>query len=327
MTLVVGAYLLAQSVTRPPVAEASIESELLHAIATRDADSDGLPDWEEALYGTNPKVADSLRLGMIDGQAVAKGLLVPKAIADVPTATSTPTRGISTDPSIPTPADGTLTDTFAKSFFTLYLSAIRKSPNGNLTEKDTQDIATEALAQLSQSVTRAPDFKSAQSLTVSGSGPEALKTFAIAVEEVFVSNKGSATDTETAYLMRAVKEDDATALKHLASIAKVYRSTAAGLVVLPVPSELADEDLALINALARMGEITEDFTRVNTDPLVTMLALQQYPDAVLNLGNTFIRISNVYKTSGVTFAAGEPGASFVNLIANIAAKQKSAQTP
>ncbi len=53
LALVIGAYVTARSVARPPTAQASEESALLKQIATRDADGDGLPDWEEALYGTD----------------------------------------------------------------------------------------------------------------------------------------------------------------------------------------------------------------------------------------------------------------------------------
>src|SRR3990167_5251431 len=78
--LIVGAFVLARGIESPSSAQASEETALLHAIATKDSDSDGLPDWEEALYGTDPHNQDSFHLGMSDGEAVAKGLIVPKAI-------------------------------------------------------------------------------------------------------------------------------------------------------------------------------------------------------------------------------------------------------
>jgi len=325
VALIAGAYALAQGVATPPVAVASEESALLYAIATRDADADGLPDWEEALYGTDPKNPDSRNLGMTDGQAVARGLVVPKAIADVPTATSTPWRGAGIDSSIPVPADGTLTDTFAKSFFTLYLSAVKKSPNGNLSESDTRNIATEALAKLAQSVTLSSDYKSPQDITVVGSGPDVMRAYAVTAEAVFLVNKATASKSEIFYLKDILENNDTSAPAHISSIAKGYRSTATGLAVLPVPAELASNHLALINAMAHLAEIIEDFTRVDSDPLATMLALQLYPEAVLDLGNSFIRLHGVYESAGVTFKTGEQGASLVNLIVNVAADQEAAK--
>ncbi|OGG48460.1 hypothetical protein A3G63_02020 [Candidatus Kaiserbacteria bacterium RIFCSPLOWO2_12_FULL_52_8] len=326
LAIVIGSYVTARGVASPPIAEASTETELLQAIASRDSDGDGLPDWEEALYGTDSHDSDTFDLGMDDGAAVAQGLVVPKAIADVSGAASTSTRAILTDPSLPIPGEGTLTAAFAKNFFALYLSAVQSSNDGNLSQTDMQNVASEALSQLAGSITLAPDFKSAQSLTISGSGPEALRTFAVSAEAVFKANKSSATKSEIFYLQDAIEGNDTTALAQISLIAKAYRSTATGLAVIPMPAELSSDDLVLINTMARVSEIAEDFTRVNDDPLATMLALQQYPQAVLDLGNAFIRIGNVYKTAGISLSAGEPGASFVNLIGNIAERQKASKS-
>ena len=88
--LVVGVYMFARSVESPSLAQASTEAALLQAIAAKDSDGDGLSDWEEQLYGTSPTTTDTFKLGMTDGEAVARGLVVPKAIADIPIATSSP---------------------------------------------------------------------------------------------------------------------------------------------------------------------------------------------------------------------------------------------
>lgn len=321
--LIFGAYIAATYGVAPNIAQASTETALLQAISTRDTDGDGLPDWEEALYGTNPSNPDSKGLGMTDGEAVSKGLIVPKAIADVSASATTNASGTSVDPSLPpAPADGSMTDAFAKNFFTLYLNAKAAKNGAALSEDETNAVAQQALSDLAQAVSVAPDFKSEKDITVSGSGKDALKAFAISAEAISKKNTADAAKSELLYLQDAIQNNDTGAFAHISSLAKSYRETAAGLAMLPVPQELAQTDLALVNALMRLSQITEDFTRVNSDPLATMLAIQQYPQAILNLGNAFISVSNIYKTAGVSVAAGAPGASFVNLISDIAADQK-----
>ena len=113
--LIIGSFMFARSVASTPIAQASTETALLQAIATRDSDGDGLPDWEEALYGTDPRITDTFKLGMTDGAAVAKGLIVPKAIADIRVTMSAPV-SIGSDGLPPPPAEGTLTAAFAKNF-------------------------------------------------------------------------------------------------------------------------------------------------------------------------------------------------------------------
>ena len=328
--LVAGAYELASGVASPPTAQASSESAALQAIATKDSNGDGLPDWEKVLYGIplTSTTTDYFHLGMTDGQAVARGLIVPKAIANLPLAATT-TSSMVTDSSLPPPpAPGTLTAAFAQNFFTLYLAAKQANGGANLSQTQLQTIATEALNQLSASVTAAPDFKNLQDLSVTAAtDSNSLKSFANAAGAVFLANTANASTSEVNYLRDAVQNNDTGALVHIAMIAKAYRDTATGLAALPVPSTLAPYDLAIINALARLSEILTDFTKVNSDPLSAMLALQQYPNAVQALGNGFIGVNSVYVTANVTMAPTDPGAQFVNLIPEIAASQATSTKP
>ena len=327
IVLIVGAFLLARSVESPNSARASTESALLQAIAVKDSDGDGLIDWEEALYGTSPNITDTFSLGMTDGEAVTKGLIVPKAIADISLATSS-IASMPTDGSLPPPpAEGTLTAAFAKNFFTLYLSVKQANGGADLSESEMASIANEALNSLSSAITQAPDFKSAKDIKVLGSGADALMEFAVNAEAVLMKNTSNATTSEINYLKSAVENNDDTALPHIASIAKAYRDSAVGLSALSVPMELADSALALVNSLMRVSEITSDFARVNDDTLATILALQQYPQAVLDLGNAFININKIYRTDGISLPAGTPGASFVNLVVDIANEQAAAKKP
>ncbi len=316
--LIIGAYLLARNIGSPPFAEASAETALLQAIATRDSDADGLPDWEESLYGTDSHITDTFSLGMTDGEAVARGLVVPKAIADISTASSSP-MSINEDGLPPAPKEGTLTSAFAQNFFTLFMTAKEANGGGDLTESQMNDVASQALASLA-SIVPSSDYKSAKDINAIESNKESFSEFAVKAEAVFLKNTGNASKSEILYLQDAIEKNDETAFTHIAEIAKMYRDTAVGLSVLPVPRELADDTLKLINAMMRISGIASDFAKANTDPLATMLALNQYPQAVLALGNAFINIGKIYKTAGISLPDGAPGASFVNLIENIASK-------
>lgn len=320
--IVVGAYTLARGVESPDIAQASAETALLQAVATKDSDGDGLPDWEETLYGADSHNPDTFHLGMLDGEAVAKGLIVPKALADMPVATSSPAVA-GADGLPPAPAEGTLTSAFAKSFFTSYLAAKQAAGGGALSESDIKNVSTQALSSLSSAVATAPDFKSGKDIKVSGSGSDALKAFAVSAEAVLLKNTADAAKTPLDYLKSILEGSDTTAVAHLSSMAKMYRGSAAGLAALSVPEELAVDNLALINALMRMGEVTNDFTRADSDPLTTILALQQYVGVAQALGTAFINIGTAYATAGVSIPAGAPGASFVNLIADVTASQSA----
>jgi hypothetical protein len=325
--IVGGAYMLARGVESPDVAQASTETALLQAIATKDSDGDGLPDWEETLYGADPHKPDTFNLGMPDGEAVAKGLIVPKALADIQAATSSPVSA-DADGLPPAPAEGTLTAAFAKSFFTSYLAAKQSVDGGALSESEMKDVSNQAMSSLSSAIAVAPDFKSSKDINVSGSGSDAMRAFAVSAEAVLLKNTSSATKTPLGYLKSILEDNDTTAIPHLVSIAKMYRGSAAGLAALPVPEELAADNLALVNVLMRMSQIALDFTHTDSDPLTTILALQQYPQAAQALGTAFTNIAKVFADAGITLRAGEPGASLVNLAADVTAiDQATAQKP
>ena len=311
-------YELARSVETPPSAQASEETALLKAIATRDSNGDGLPDWQKVLYGIplNATSTDYFNLGMTDGEAVARGLIVPKAIADIPVATSSSLKmgdyGLP-----PPPAEDTLTAVFAKSFLTLYVAAKQNNGGADLSPADTQTVVDETLNAISGSLIAAPDFKSAADIKVSGGGPSALRSFAADAEAILKKNATNATMSDLQYLNAYVQNNDATALVHLGALAKAYRNSAAGLAQLTVPSELAAVDLAIVNSIMRLGEIYNDFSRIDTDPLAAMFALQQYPQTELNAEHAFTTLANAYAAAGIVLRNGTPGASFVNVMANI----------
>ena len=77
--------------------------------------------------------------------------------------------------------------------------------------------------------------------------------------------------------------------------------------------------------MMRMSEITSDFTRVNDDTLAAILALQQYPQALIGMWNAFVNIGKIYETAGVSLQSGEPGSRFVNLIQDMANEKVSAK--
>jgi hypothetical protein len=327
MVLVGGAYFIAHTIEAPLVAQASEQTALLQAIASKDSDVDGLPDWEEALYGTDPKMADTFHMGMTDGAAVSAGLIVPKAITDVPNASGSVGSAV-VDPSLPpAPADNTLTAQFAQTFFTNFIGAKEANNGADLSETQMNDVASQTLETLTSTIKAAPDFKSLSDLTVSGSGFDAMKTFAASAEAVLLRNSNTATTTDLQYLKNAIINGDESAYGQIAAIAKSYRASAAGIAALPVPKELAVDGLSLINALMRMSGLDTDFTKAANDPLIAILALQQYETVVTAMGNAFLAIGNDYAAAGLSLPAGAPGARFVNMIADIKGDQSALTKP
>jgi hypothetical protein len=323
-----GAYLLAQGAGAPRVAEASTETALLAQIATKDSTGDGLPDWEKSLYGI-PLTAtstDYFHLGMTDGEAVAKGLIVPVATTpSAPAAQSTVPAASAVVGGVAAPGANSLTDTFAQNFFALYISATQGS-GGTLTSDQINSIANQALQQLTASVQPAPDFKTASDIKVAGSGPDALKAYAASAEQIFAANNPNLPEDQLQYLGEYLNNNDPAALAKLKALAASYENTATGLAALTVPSEVAATHLALVNALARLGWQIGDFSRSDSDPLAAMIALQQHSQTVIDVASALQKTADVFSAQQITLTPGTPGASFVNAMRTIT-KKPAANTP
>lgn len=317
--MISGAYLAARGGSGTPLAQASTETALLEQIAQRDSTGDGLPDWEKSLYGIplDATSTDYFGLGMTDGEAVAKGLLVPKADGPAAATPAPDTANPTMIGGTPAPERGSLTDTFAKSFFSLYVAAMQAN-GGSLTNDQINTLAQQALQQLSASATPAPDFKTMADIKVSGSGPDALKGYAAAVEHIMSVHGAKLPESELQYLQDYLDSNDSAALDHIRQLAAAYHDTASGLSALTVPQELATTHLALINALARIGDEATDFSRVTTDPLVSMLALQNYPQEVANMIAAFSALQGTFESEHVSIPSGQPGAQFQILVSNLA---------
>lgn len=326
--LVGGVYLFVRDAGAPMMAEASTETELLRAIASKDDDADGLPNWSEGLYGTDPDAADTFHLGVTDGEAVAKGLIVPKAVTDIPVTTYAPDESAIVDPSLPpAPAAGTLTATFAQNFFTLFMAAREANGGADLTESQMNDVANQSIQMLTSSIKPAAEYKTMSDLNIVGSGASAMLAFAVSAEAVLLKNTNDATMTDINYLKSAVMDGNKSAYEHIVSIAKSYRGSAAGLAALPIPKELASDALLLINTLMRMSQIDIDFTKAETDPLIAILAIQQYQTVATALGKAFIHFGTVYADAGISLPSGAPGALFVNMVADIEREQAALKKP
>lgn len=284
--------------------DAESTHDLLVSYAAKDSDNDGLPDWEEALYGTDPNNPHSVSAALTDGQAVAQGLVKPKFAS----ATSTAPVNPSTVPGVAV-ATTTVTDQFARTLFSQYLLSRGSTPP---TQQDIVNFVQQGIAQLEQNQTVPPAFNVGE-VRVVGSGSAALTAYAAAAENAFTKRSVATTKSEIDLYSDAVTKNDATALAQVNSIARTYIATAHDLIALPVPREAADAHLQLANALDQMGQVLTDMGTLNTDPLRAMLGIRKYDAAHAKLVTAFAAMQKVYASSGVSLTAG-PGSRFVSAL-------------
>jgi len=289
------------SIFSSKLAGAESTEELLRAFSSRDTDSDGLPDWQESLYGTDPDNAHSFSLEMTDGEASSQGLLEPKFRTDL--------SGLAGEVTVPgVDADAnTVTGAFARDLFTNYMNSRSGVPP---TAEEIDAFMQDALADLAAKQ-RAVKAYSLGSVRVSGSGQEALRAYAIAAEEAFTQNTVDTDQNELFYFTEAVQKGDEGAMNQVRAISRAYTNIAAALIQISVPNEAQSAHLNFVNAIAYMGTVVENMTSVENDPLRGMLGMSEYKSAADQMVRAYAELNTLFSGNGISIGQGATGYFFV----------------
>lgn len=293
-------------------AEAAQTDAILKVVLTKDTDGDGLPDWREELYGTDPTNPHSVRSDMTDAEAVAAGLVASPYITAGKTATSTSAEGKDFGADIPTPAPApqSLTEAFARTLFTEYVQANgAKAPDASAQSA----IVTHLVAQFSQNT---------QGLLRTRYAPTSVRTrsdisvtsYASAVENIFMKDDAPPGNMDSLSLLQtAIEDNDVAALKRLAEIGSAYGAMARDLSVTDVPPALAEAHMKLLESLDLLSQAASVSSRITDDPLLVLAVLPIYVSAPKEMTEGIGIIARAVLAKGGTPAKGEPGAVLVQL--------------
>lgn len=254
----------------PKKANAASTEELLKAYSAKDSDNDGLPDWQEALYGSDPNNPHSINANLTDGEAVAQGLVQPKFKSATPGAASvdTPSTIPGTDP-----APDSLTEQLAHEFFQSYMDASGGQP---MTADDQQTLINQLLQDFTTKA-RALVISPYTNVSVHTSTSVTMDEYAANVEQIFSNNDVDTASADPVSLMNAfLVNNDATIIPKLKTLSDKYDAIAKQLAALQVPPALAADHLALMAAFDTRARATKVVTNFAQDPVAVLGALSIY---------------------------------------------------
>lgn len=240
---------------------------LTQSVSNLDADSDGLKDWEEMLWGTNPNTTDSDGDGMNDGDEVKAGKnpAIPGkddlAIAPIGTQVST------------NQADELYTDRFSKEIFARY--AAYKKSEGGVDAREERELIAELLKGVETLEKTAPVYYISDLIIVPDTDENYRKyrNIFISVTSQYQEN---ITNNELLILEKALRNNDAYRLSEIDDIVSRYDQLIQEMRALPIPQGLASDHINLINSYSRLQALISSFKEVFSDPIVVMSNLTQY---------------------------------------------------
>lgn len=250
--ILVAIVLLITKVTpiiRNKLKKTSVEQSLLVTdMVAQDSNSNGIADWEEALWGLDPKG---------DG-AENKAFIVSKKknLED-----GDPTN------------DGELSanDKLAREFFALVVSL---KQNGNLNEQSIQNLSN----LVGQKVVATPieDAYTKDMMTTKATTSVSIKEYYTKFRALANNHKTNGIGDELGIISQILTKGDKESVANVKRIANEYRAFGQDLLQIPVPSSLADTQFKLANLYEKNAETIEGMAKMLENPIEGMSSLVRY---------------------------------------------------
>lgn len=229
-------------------------------LVNKDTDGDGVPDWEEPLWGLDPTKKETTP-GIPDGVAIEKMKADQGPSAG---AAAGNTQG---------PENLTQTDKFSRELF----STVAATTQSGSLDQATVDKISSSLADNIQNSTPRKVFTISDIKVIKDDSVQAVKKYNDMMDSIHAKYpvKGSAIDILQKFLADG-NNVDTSALLELDPIIKSIQGIIDGVVKMSVPQSLASLHLDFLNGLERVEENLNDIRLYDSDPIVALSGISQF---------------------------------------------------
>ncbi len=282
----------------------SIDQSNIDLVAEQDTDKDGLKDWEEVLWRTDPQKADTDSDGTSDGKEVE--------LERNPTVKG-PNDKISDNPFAQNQAGAkneplTATDKFARDLFTRYMTAKQANGGVPLTSAEQKDIALDMLDK-SDVILAKSEYTRADLIIAKDNSPETIRAYGNELGRIIKTYSISARD-EGVILRDSIEHEDPDLLEEFDPIIKAYQELLFNILKTKAPGNASLIHLALVNSFSDIISTVKGMRDIYVDPFMALQGAGHFPDARASTINALQRIKSYFKENNVTFTESESGYMF-----------------
>lgn len=238
---------------------------LVGDLIKRDTDLDGVPDWEESLYGTDINKKDSNDDGIPDNAEIANKKTIEGTDEE----------------------NLTETEKFSREFMA---TAVALSQTGGVDQDTADKLSDSLIAKMQDSVVRKIYLISDIKITEENS----LKTFSTYNNELSsIFTKYQMKTSVLEILQEFIgdgENENAEALKKLDPVIKQTDTIIKVLVSTTTPQSLSQLHLELVNALERLLENLTDISLFDVDPIMSIGAISKYEENTTSLENAVLKL-------------------------------------
>lgn len=280
--------------------------------AALDTDGDGLKDWEEVLWKTDPKKKDTDGDGSNDGDEIKDGRdpAISKLTADDKFKKPEEfAKGSGT--STPKTISQKAADEFASSYFT----AKARLKGGALSNGAKQKLVMNLLLTMQKGASAYKDkyFKKDVKIAKDKDAKNYLNRLGAALDENFKE----ITEPEIDILNEMANTGNFSGLDKLDPYILAYKKTMKFLEPEAVPEPYSELHLALLNSMNNTLIAVESFRKIDGDPVRAMLGLQIYYKELFNARQYLTDLKKQTDTDKIVFGENEEGHFFNQYFAKI----------
>ena len=240
-------------------------AEKIGDLVSKDNDKDGILDWEESLWGTDPTKKDTNDDGVSDSVEIEK-------IKSVQVKNTADYGGVASVVSQDT-ENLTETDKLSRELF----STIATLNQVGDIDQDTVDKLSSSLAERIQNSTPKKVFSLSDMKVIKDDSAQAVKNYDEALNKIY--NQSPIKYTVLDVLAKFIVDEnnvDESVLPQLDPLIIQTNKIISALVKISVPPSLASLHLEVINELQKLSENMSDIRTFNTDVVVAFRGLTQY---------------------------------------------------
>ena len=252
-----GVYYLVKYIKNKPSSKKPV-TVLVKDVVQKDSNRNGIPDWEESLWGLDP-----LKNGPSNKEFIFEKR---KTLA-------------MTNGSMEDPSQLTSTDDLSREFFSIIMSLQQA---GTLNEESINLVSNTIGEKIV--TTPIPDAYTKNMLIIKPDSEANLTTYYNKFKALTEKYSDKNIGDELTFIAEGIRINDVTAMKTTQGVALAYKQFGKELLDIPVPQSLASTHLSLANNYEKTGQSIDGLTQILEEPLVGMKALlnyKKYSDALV----------------------------------------------
>ncbi|TSD03185.1 MAG: thrombospondin type 3 repeat-containing protein [Parcubacteria group bacterium Athens0714_16] len=284
-----------------------------NTVSEIDSDNDGLPDWKEILWKTDPKVSDTDSDGMNDGEEL-KNNRNPIKPAPGDELTDEEIKSLNDPSNYVSPFDrASKTDDFTQKFLTQYV--LQKS----LSEGVLDDVAKDVLIKsvLGETSTAMP-FRTFSVIDIKISEADntaTIKQYGNSVGEIIIKNNpGMTMENMLKLLKTAVETKNSSGLEQLKTVIEKNTQIINESLKISVPRSAVNIHVDFLNGMSRITEMILGMYKSINDPMFGLVVIGDYQATAVELKNTNTRIEEYFNKKNIVYKSSDYGYVFTNNI-------------